>query len=434
MRVPFFIRWGFLFLFVFMAWPTQAEEQAPTLKECYRLALKESETIAIQTKVIEEAEGRFLQSLSGIMPDVSFVLSQKRQDGTKGGSGFTLREIPERRFAFSQPLFSGFKEFAAMASSVAEKRRRSHEKRRAEELLFVDVVDAFYFFLRYQDDAETLSVIHQSLLERVKELKERQELGRSRASEVAALKARLNRIEADLEQTQGEGDLARQLLEFLTGREIAAVRDDTPAAISLFLEENYLAQKDQRSDVQAAFEAVRQAQKNLTVARAGFFPEVTMDGNSYEKRVGNSAGVDWDVTLTVDVPIFEGTEHFGAIKEAKAIAGQEELRYQQLKRQVELEIKNAYTRAQVALRKQTALRKALQAAEENYNLQLEDYRKNLVNNLDVLQALEDLEEMRRSLTAAQNETKRLWWNLQVISGRLDVPFGETLGTGGNVNR
>ena len=84
-----------------------AEDASPlTLAEAYRLALKRSETIAIQGEAIKQTEGRFLQALGTALPRATFELSEKRQNGG-GSSAFTLKKVPERKFIFSQPLFSG---------------------------------------------------------------------------------------------------------------------------------------------------------------------------------------------------------------------------------------------------------------------------------------------------------------------------------------
>ena len=93
--------------------------------------------------MIKEAEGRFQQSLGGILPHATFESSNKRQNGSNG-SAFTLTEIPEQKFIFSQPLFSGFKDFAGMGASRAELRQKTQETLRARQLLFTDVSDAFY--------------------------------------------------------------------------------------------------------------------------------------------------------------------------------------------------------------------------------------------------------------------------------------------------
>jgi len=399
-----------------------AQAQVPqrlTLKEAYQLALDQSEKIAIQEQLIKEAEGRFLQAFSTLLPEVAYVISEERNERSVGASD---RKLRERKFTFTQPLFTGFKEFAAIAASRAEKSQFKHEKHRAQELLFVDVADAYYFFLSFQDDIETLATIREALTERVKELNQRQELGRSRASEVASAQARLSRIEADLEEVNGQAEVFRQLLEFLTGRALEWLNDDA-GSLELLLAENYLAKADERSDVRAAFEAWRSARGEVGVARANFFPEVSAEGNYYEKREGASADNDWDVTFTVDVPLFEGGENVGLLKEARSVAAQKELLYQESRRLAELQIRNAYTNATVMLRRQEALKRAYEAADQNFNLQKEDYHKNLVNNLEVLQAIEDLQEMRRAFTSAENETKRLYWNLLVASGGLYDTLG-----------
>ncbi|OGX25152.1 MAG: hypothetical protein A3D10_04015 [Omnitrophica WOR_2 bacterium RIFCSPHIGHO2_02_FULL_48_11] len=388
-----------------------------TLPECYQLALKQSEKIAIQQQLIKETEARFLQSLSGILPRVSYSLSEKRQDG-RGDSNFTLREIPEQKFVFSQPLFSGFKEFAAMAASRAEGRQRKQEKIRAEQLLFTDVADAFYFFFTYQQDLETLEAIHTALAQRVEELKSREELGRARPSEVASAESRLSRIEAELELVKARQATARQLMEFLIGKPFAALLDPVAERPALEILDTYLAKVDQRPDVMAFKEAWEVAKKEVVVARAGFFPVVGMDGNYYTKRTGNSSDVDWDVTLKVDVPLFQGGENVGKTKEASAKEQGAKLKFAEARRNAVLDIQNIYTQYAAALKRTAALAKALQAVEKNYELQKEDYRFNLVNNLEVLQALEELQDVRREHSGVTNETKQLYWKLQAATGEI----------------
>jgi len=141
-----------------------------TLLDCYKMALKQSETVAIQKEMIKEAEGRFTQYVNRIFPKASFSTSNKIQNGS-GGSAFTLTEIPESKFVFSQPIFSGFKELATIAGSRYEKKQRIQEKIRAEQLLFTDVSDAFYLLLSYWEDFESLAAIRRALEERVEELK-----------------------------------------------------------------------------------------------------------------------------------------------------------------------------------------------------------------------------------------------------------------------
>ena len=396
-----------------------------TLPDCYRLALKQSEKVAIQQQLIKEAEARFAQSLSGILPHATFESSNKRQNGSNG-SAFTLTEIPEQKFIFSQPLFSGFRDFAGMAASRAQRRQKTQETLRARQLLFTDVCDAFYLFLSYQEDIAALETTQDALDARIEELKKREALGRSRPSEVASAEVLLNRNEAEIELVRSHREVSRQLLEFLTGCEIERVEDSNDEEIlspTIAGPDVGAGSKpvptemaDQRADVLAAQEALTSARKKITVARAGWWPTAGLDGDYYTKRVGNSSDVKWDFTFKVDVPIFDGGETFGHVREAQAQATEAQLTLQQTKRNAVLEIQNAATRFQTALKRRNALKKALDAAEKNYQLQKEDYQKSLVNNLDVLQSLQDLQSVRRDFLAARFDAKRTYWNLQVATG------------------
>jgi outer membrane protein len=396
--------------------PAVPQAQPLTLGECYALALKQSERIATRQELLAETEGRFLQALSGVLPRASFSSSDKRQDGS-GGSAFTLRDVPERKFVFTQPLFSGFKEFAAMAAARAERRERQHEKTRAEHLLFVDVADAFHLLLEQREDLDAVETMRTALIERIDELKERERLGRSRASEVTSATVQLRHIEAEVERVRSQESTARQLLEFLTGLlHIDAVTDSESTLAPLAREEDYLIKSGARPDVRAAEEAQEVANKQVTIARSKFWPAVDVETNYYTERAGAAQGVDWDVLLTLDVPIFQGGQTVGAVKEASSRARQAKLRSQQTQREATLDIRNTYTKLQAAMARTAALEKALEAAEENYRLQVEDYRRNLVNNLEVLQALQALEDSRRDVIHATHEVKRLYWRLRAAIG------------------
>ncbi len=394
-----------------------AQPEAPlTLRACYALALARSETIAIQEELIRETEGRFLQALSGALPRTSFALSERRQDATNDSS-FRLKKAPERKITFSQPLFSGLKEFAAMAGSRAERRQRIQEKARAEQLLLIDVADAFYLLVEQRQELEALEGVRTALLRRIEELEERARLGRSRASEVVSAEAQLRRVEADFELARGQEDTARHLLEFLTGREpIAAIADDM-AVPPLEHEERYLARVSLRPNVRAAEEAWTIAKKEVAVARAKFWPTASVEGNYYVERVGVSEGIDWDMLFKLDVPIFQGGQALGAVQEALSKARQARWRAEQARRGAVLEVKDAYVKLQAAMARREAFEKALEATEEDFRLQEAEYQLSLVSNLDVLRALQALGDARRNAIHARYDVKRLYWQLRAATGQ-----------------
>ena len=204
-----------------------------------------------------------------------------------------------------------------------------------------------------------------------------------------------------------------RLVESGTEDEWVLISGSAPRSIH-----SYLGEVEKRPDVLASYEAWQTAKHEVTVARAGYWPTVSLDSNQYTKRVGNAADVNWDTLLTVDVPLFQGGQIQGEVKESKAKEKEAELSYQQLKRQASLDVQNTYTQLNFGLRRRDAFQKALEANEKNYQLQQEDYRVNLVNNLDVLRALEEFQDTQRDFVAVENEVKRLYWKFKVSLGKI----------------
>ena len=86
-----------LFLCLLFACPSVNAEDAPgeapkskefiNLNECYELALKRSETLAISKEEIEKAEAAFFQATGDAFGDVSFVATSITQDVQKNSRG-----------------------------------------------------------------------------------------------------------------------------------------------------------------------------------------------------------------------------------------------------------------------------------------------------------------------------------------------------------
>ncbi|NTV28460.1 MAG: TolC family protein [Candidatus Omnitrophica bacterium] len=391
------------------------DSEGLTLQDCYRLALKRSESVAIREEIINETKGQMMQSLSTALPRVAFAYSEKWQDaeGRRNVSG----SEPEGKFTFTQPLFTGFKEIAAIRASKHVGQQREEELKRARQLLFVDVSDAFFLYISYQEDEQALQDIHKALLDRLADLKKRETIGKSRQSELASAEAKLSRNEAELETVRGEKEVAGQLLEFLLGRPVVRLLDiGDPDATVAVGDASSLA--DRRSDVLAAREAKESLKQNLFATRSALWPSVSLTGNAYTKRPDGYESNDWDATLTVSVPIFNGLYDYGQIRQARSQLIQADLAMEQARRVAVLEIRNAYSKWQTNGRRVTALEKAMNAAERNFFLQIEDFQKNLVNNLDVLQALEDLQGVRRDYIAAKTDARRSYWALKVAIGEV----------------
>ncbi len=405
---------------------TDAAVQGLTLEDCYELALKQSEQIGILQQKIREVEGQYVQAIGSVVPKASFLLTEFHQDsggdtstGSSVGSTLNRASRPERKFLFKQPLFQGFKTFAALGGASALKKQRILEVERGKQLLFLDVVDAFYGLLQPRDEVASLESIRELTQKRITELQARVDLGRSRPSEIANAQAQLKTIVAQIQQTRRFEIASINVLRFLTGRlELGELIDspDSPAASEDL--QAYISKAAHRPDVMAASKAVEVAKQNVAYSRADFFPKLSLDGNLYTKRVGFQADTQWDLLLTFDVPLFEGVRVSGAVREAEAKQREAELELSRVERLAQSEIRSAFTELKLSLAARDAFLEAEKAAVQNYQMQNKEYDLNLVNNLDVLNALQALESVRRDLLIARYQAKRDCDRLKVATGDL----------------
>lgn len=399
----------------FCAETSETKKPPLTLIDCYRLALKQSEIIAIDAESITIAEAHFLQAFGILLPQVSFSHAETRNHS----SVKSFNKTYEAKFTFTQELFSGFKEFAGMRSSNFEKSQRQNQKWRAEQLLFVDVSNAFYLLLEFQEDIKALKTSESALKGRVKELKARQAIGKSKTSEVVTTEYQLYNIHAQIEQEENQALIVRQLLEFLVGRPVYKV-GESEFDFKIKSESQYLSEAASRPDVQAANFTWKSDLEKITIARSGFLPQINLQGDYYSHRSSAPSDSKWDGILSVNVPIFEGTTVYGQVKEAKSVAKQSELLYSRAGRLALQDIQDAFVNMQTYIIRKRTLRRALKAAELSYYLQAEDYKLNVVNNLDVLTAIQNLEDIRRNYIHTSYEGKRFYWRLLVAAGELDT--------------
>jgi len=186
-------------------------------------------------------------------------------------------------------------------------------------------------------------------------------------------------------------------LEFLTGTELGTrkLEEESSETVSSQTLTEHLKMAALRSDVKAAEQAVKTAWRGILVAQSGFWPTITLDHNRYMRREGVLANLDWDTLIKFDVPLFSGTATVGQVKDSIGILKQQKLTFSLAKRQAELDIKQSYQIWLSAKETNNLLKEAVQDAERNYAIQSEEYTRSLVSNLDVLAALQSLQNTRQ---------------------------------------
>jgi outer membrane protein len=391
------------------------------LDDYFAAALKRSEVVATQVELIRQAEERYQQASAALYPTVTGLASYTRQEAvqsrTPSGSEIPSRE-PLVALNATQPLFRGFREFAALRQTQALIGAQKLDYDNARLQLFKDVAQNFFNVLSLERELVNLGKEIEQNQQREREIQARVRIGRSRAAEILTVQSAISTLRAEAEQLRGQRQIARETFAFLSGLDQAtSLRDTEAQKAELEPLDVYLGRIDLRPDVRAGRQRLAAARENVDVASGERLPSVDLTGNYYFKRSGSLEDVNWDVGIAVTVPLYTGGAVQSRVREAASQRTEAELTVSQTRRLAEQEIRASYQsivydRAQIE-----ALARATEAAQKNYEAQAHDYRLGLVTNLDVLQALTALQQNQRALDRARYAMQLDYTRLQAAAVR-----------------
>ncbi len=400
-----------LFLAAWLAAPGAAQPPLPapaarplSLTEAYALALERSEELAQRGEAVAELEASVDELWGGVRPKVSLVGSEQVQDVPSGVSGvsttFSQRTREQAQLTLHQPLFSGLREYLAARSGKARLASAELALARAQQLLYQDVARGYLDVLGARRELDIRKALIAITDEQIRDLKEREKLGRSRRSEVLAAESQKAQALAALETARGAEAVAQVRLRFLTGAEEDLAPE--PVALPSPVLEPALEALARRPDVEAARRERDAAALDVGVASRQRWPVLALDGNYYLRRPpGFNDKIKWDAVFSLTLPLYDGGTIGAQTRRSKARERSAEAALSLARRKAELEESSARRDLSSALAAVAALEEAGRAAEANARAQREDFRLGQVTNLDVLGSLNVLQETRLRLDAAR---------------------------------
>jgi outer membrane protein len=393
------------------------------LKDCFKAALKRSEVLATQQELVIQAEQNYHKAWSAILPSVngSYAYFYQNAPGlSSSGNTDTSSGQQTLKIIADQPLFRGFRDFAALHKEKALIKAQELAKQWAGMRLYQDVAMAFYTCLSVQKDLALLDKELELYEKRIKALEDRISIGRSRITEVLTVQAAQAILKAQREQVLGQLDVAKALLAFITGLEPEAISladtEQLPTDIPSL--ESYQLELNSRPDIIAAKKNLQAFKSNVSVAKGASLPTVDLLGNYYVERPDRHENGDWDAELSVTLPIFSAASISSDIHTAESEKRQSEIQLSLVQRMALEEIRSLYHNLKSNIAQLKALQEAFEIAEKNYNANAKDYELNLVTNLDVLQALTAYQDTKRSLEKVNYLTKINYDQLQAATAHV----------------
>ncbi|HSR66407.1 MAG TPA: TolC family protein [Acidobacteriota bacterium] len=294
------------------------------------------------------------------------------------------------------------------------------------------------------------------------------------AAEVCRIYLQALRARADLEAAQADVELARSLLE-TAGRRLQAgtgIRlEETRAAVQLSNQQQRLLvaqnrlgraylhlqrvigaeigapieltdrlerdsaplmdarQADEtarasRPDLKALEDQVRSAQRRVRAAWARHLPSVAAFADYGSSGIyADDSLPTWTLGLRLDIPIFQGGRLKAQQAEARALLRRRQALLQDLRQEVELEVRLALTGARLADQQVQVSREGLDLAQEELERAQRRYRAGVANSLEVTEAQASLERARENYNSALFESGTARVELRAAIGTIRSHLG-----------
>ena len=375
------------------------------LWDVYALAVKHTEDLAGKYENILQANAQSDEAVASVLPQIFLRDSVNWQSNNYVvGSENALFEPLGNTLYLSgtETLFTGLNQVAALQGAQAQIDENQNLYKQEARTLLLNVARSFYGILQLQDTLQSKQEIEGLTLEILKQEQEWKNIGRSRDSDVLTTQAQLAQLKGDEEAAQGQLNIARDSLVVLTGlnTEQPLVSEEQPITATMSFEAAE-ALVDTRSDVIAAKAAVDLAGASVLQAHGEHLPSLGLQGQYYLQQDGGSPTADWNVQLVASLPLFEGGAIVAQEQAADSKKRQADMQYSLTRRTALQDIRGAYRALANSLNQVDAYGKALDAAQKDYTAVERDRRLALNTNLDVLNALTQLETAKANYDQAK---------------------------------
>ena len=154
-----------------------------------------------------------------------------------------------------------------------------------------------------------------------------------------------------------------------------------------------------RQDLRAQAAAVEVARERKNQVLARYFPSINTQWNYPRLDTPTFANRDkfWVLTLNFQVPLFDGGVRELDLQEQDENLSQAELQLSQLKKNVGIEVRQAFLNVETLEATLETLKKEVSLAQENYRITSKQYGVGLATSLDVNTALNTLNQVRTQL-------------------------------------
>ncbi len=368
--------------------------------------------------VFEQARAFVDVSRAGYFPHVNAApsVTRERDSANRPVNGLSTG-IPDTYNTFSVPLDASYE------VDLWGRVRRTVESARANAAASLDDVEtvrlsiqaevASDYFTLHALDAE-IELLHSSVEVFQKSLeltRNRRAVGIATDLDVAQAETVLKTTEAQLPVTILQRVKVEHALAVLTGQSASTFAepqkslDLQPPILPAGLPSELL---ERRPDIAAAERRMASANANIGIAKAAFYPKVTLNGLAGFESISAGTLFSWPSRIwafgpTINLPLFTGGQLRAELRQANAAYDQVVANYRQNVLNAFAEVEDNLAAQQLLVAQDQAEAAALQSAQKTLDIANNRYRAGLVTYLEVATAQNSALDLERNVVRLRGD-------------------------------
>lgn len=384
-----------------------------TLRRCIDYAIEHNISIRQSAYTVEQDRVSVNTAKWARLPNANASLGQDFSWGRSASPvDNSYRDINSSRTSMSLsasvPLYTGNRLSKQLELSRLNLKASMEDLKKAQQDLSVNITSAY---LQVLLNKELCMVANEQVAlskEQLLRLQKRLEIGKEAPAAIAEAEARVAQDELSAVQTDNSYRLAlldlSQLLELPTPEGFEVANPDTAFAFkNLTPPDNiYTEALMQRPEIQAAQYRLGGAEKNIQIARSGYFPEISLDaglGTNYYSISGTGSdafgkqlknNLNKYVGVSLRMPLFDRFSTRNQVSTEKIRQQKLMLELENSKKTLYKEIQQAWYNAVAAESKYRSSNKAVQANETSFKLMTEKFANGKATSLEYNEAKTNL--------------------------------------------
>ncbi|PIS25533.1 MAG: hypothetical protein COT45_02310 [bacterium (Candidatus Stahlbacteria) CG08_land_8_20_14_0_20_40_26] len=328
------------------------------------------------------------------------------------------------RGSLQQPLFTWgtLLNSYRIASISLEIERENYNK--TENEVRLQVTQSFLGTVLVQQTLDLMEESYAQMQRHLEQVEKLYENGMAERLDFLRARVELSNIHTQVVRVRGQVDIATSALKSLLAlpQDVELILEEgleyEPYEIGL--EEAMKIAVEKRPEIIAMRLTKEMTEKALSIERARNKPKLALVYNyDYKKplrMMENKWGTDWNITLALSLPIFQGGSYISKVKQRKAQLKQVEYGLSQFEDVVRLDVKSCWLAVQQEKEILAYQEENVSRAEEALKLAEEKYRNGMITNLEYM-------DIQLVLTRAKLEWVSSIANYNIAMEKLIVAMG-----------